>query len=150
MERPFANLCSFHRPGAGLVFCWELQASRSWNSGCLLHYPGVSLLLSSFGLQGIISFHPSQDSSLERVYIRSLGLVFRCEIWCRCVWPDKLSRSLTRVAPCITSMLSSASRHRGGSWTFGSWKKKVNLSRCSIGYCSQLSGGNRPGIMPSN
>lgn len=51
MERPFANLCSFQKPGAGLVFCCVLQASLSWNSSCLLHCQGVSLLLSCFGLQ---------------------------------------------------------------------------------------------------
>lgn len=51
MERSFAKICSFQRPGAGLVFCCVLEANISWNSSCLLHCPGVPLLLSPFGLQ---------------------------------------------------------------------------------------------------
>lgn len=62
MERPFSNLCSFHKPGAGLVFCCVLQASLSWNSCCLLHCLGIPLLLS-FWAPGMILFHPFQTQA---------------------------------------------------------------------------------------
>lgn len=65
MERPFANLCSFQRPGAGLGFCCASQASTSWNSSCLLHRPGVPLLSPS-GLQASFSPTPPKIHAWNR------------------------------------------------------------------------------------
>lgn len=65
MERPLANLCSFRRLGAGLGFCCASQASRSWNSSCLLHRPRVPLL-SPFGLQAPFSPTPPKTHAWNR------------------------------------------------------------------------------------
>lgn len=102
-----------------------------------------------FWAPGIILFHCPQGSSMEWVKTRSLGLMFKHEMWSRSVRPDELSRSLSYVDSCMLSMLSSASRTEvdPGHLSAG---KKANLSRYSPGFCSQLSGGNRPGITPSN
>lgn len=109
MEMPFANLCSFQKPGAGLVFCCVLQISLFWNSSCLLHCPGVQLL-SHFGLQASFCFTLPKTQAWNGS---------RPDLWDWCS-NRRCAVGLHDLinSPCIMSMLSSASRCRGASWTF--------------------------------
>lgn len=90
----------------GDAFCQPLQLPETWSwFGLLLcvtarpvlefqlppALPRGSTSSPSFWAPGIILFHPPQDSSMEWVKTRSLGLVFEHEMCCRSAWPDKLS-----------------------------------------------------------
>lgn len=108
----------------GDAFCQPLQLPEAWSWFglllCVTDQPVLEFQLPpalprgstslSLWAPGIILFHPPQDSSMEWVKTRSLD-------WClnrRCA----VGLHDLIISPYLMSMLSSASRCRGASWTF--------------------------------
>lgn len=128
----------------GLLLCVAGQPVMEFQLPPAL--PGHPTSSLSFWAPGMILFHPFQTQAWNGS---------RLDLWEWC--------SNTRCGAGLSDLTNSP----GASvmWLLAWWacwallpgtvhlsagKKKVNLSRYSTGYCSQLSGGNRPGIIPSN